>query len=85
LFPTLQAIPGAPILGNLHQLKEKKPFKTFFEWTDKYGPIFTVKLGSKTMVVINSSEIAKEVRSTEIEPTAAQYTCAEFSFCSLFL
>jgi ent-kaurene oxidase len=77
LFPTPQAIPGAPILGNLHQLKERKPFKTFCEWTDKYGPIFTVKFGSTTMVIINSSEIAKEVRSPEFELTVAQYTCAE--------
>lgn len=55
------AIPGVPVLGNLLQLKEKKPHKTFLNWVEKYGPIYSVKTGASTMVVLNSTDLAKEV------------------------
>ena len=70
------AIPGVPILGNLHQLKDKKPFKAFYAWAQKYGPIYTIKLGASTMVVINSSEIAKEVSKSNPSFT---HQCAFYS------
>lgn len=60
------AIPGGlPVLGNLLQLTEKKPHRTFTAWAQKHGPIFTIKVGSITQVVINSSELAKEVMVTK--------------------
>lgn len=55
-------VPGVPILGNLHQLKEKKPHKTFARWAETYGPIYSIKTGSSTVVVLNSAELAKEVK-----------------------
>ncbi|KAJ6812870.1 ent-kaurene oxidase 2 [Iris pallida] len=58
------AVPGLPLIGNLLQLKAKKPHQTFAKWAETYGPIFSVKLGSSTMVVINSTELAKEAMVT---------------------
>jgi hypothetical protein len=55
------AVPGLPIVGNLHQLKEKKPHQTFTRWAEVYGPIYTIKTGASTAVVLNSTEVAKEV------------------------
>lgn len=54
-------VPGLPVLGNLLQLKEKKPHKTFTKWSHKYGPIYSIRAGSNTMVVLNSNDVAKEV------------------------
>ncbi|XP_040381446.1 ent-sandaracopimaradiene 3-hydroxylase-like [Oryza brachyantha] len=54
------AIPGLPIIGNLHQLKEKKPHQTFTKWSETYGPIYTIKTGASSVVVLNSTEVAKE-------------------------
>eukprot|EP00250_Pteridium_aquilinum_P015768 c22752_g1_i2 orf=280-1899(-) len=54
------AVPGVPLLGNLLQLGEKKPYKTFTAWAEKYGPIYSIKTGTDTMVIISSPEIAKE-------------------------
>ncbi|CAN6177768.1 unnamed protein product [Urochloa humidicola] len=54
------AVPGLPIIGNLHQLKEKKPYQTFSRWAEDYGPIYTIRTGASSMVVLNSTEIAKE-------------------------
>ncbi|VAI77635.1 unnamed protein product [Triticum turgidum subsp. durum] len=53
-------VPGLPIIGNLHQLKEKKPHKTFAKWFDIYGPIYTIRTGASSIVVLNSTEVAKE-------------------------
>lgn len=58
-------VPGLPIIGNLLQLGEKKPHKTFTAWAQKYGPIYKIKTGVDTLVVINSSEIAKEAMVTK--------------------
>uniref|UniRef100_A0A0D9WRD2 Ent-kaurene oxidase n=1 Tax=Leersia perrieri TaxID=77586 RepID=A0A0D9WRD2_9ORYZ len=54
------AVPGLPIIGNLHQLTEKKPHKTFKNWSETYGPIYTIKTGASSILVLNSTEVAKE-------------------------
>ncbi|KAG0490584.1 hypothetical protein HPP92_007447 [Vanilla planifolia] len=58
-------VPGFPLVGNLLQLKEKKPYSTFTKWADVHGPIYSIKLGSSTMVVLNSAELAKEALVTK--------------------
>ncbi|XP_015884757.3 ent-kaurene oxidase, chloroplastic [Ziziphus jujuba] len=57
-------VPGLPVIGNLLQLKEKKPYKTFTRWAETYGPIYSIKTGASTMVVLNSTEVAKEAMVT---------------------
>lgn len=59
----LAAVPGVPVLGNLLQLKEKKPYMTFTKWAKTYGPIYSIKTGASTLVVLNTTEFAKEVPS----------------------
>jgi ent-kaurene oxidase len=54
-------VPGFPVIGNLLQLKEKKPHKTFTRWSEIYGPIYSIKMGSSSLIVLNSTETAKEV------------------------
>lgn len=57
-------VPGLPLLGNLLQLKEKKPYKTCTQWSEVHGPIYSIQLGSSHLVVLsNNSEVAKEVFS----------------------
>ncbi|XP_020591741.1 ent-kaurene oxidase 2 isoform X2 [Phalaenopsis equestris] len=59
------AVPGWPLIGNLLQLKEKKPFLTFVKWAEVYGPIYSIKLGASSIVVLNSTELAKEALVTK--------------------
>lgn len=54
-------VPGVPVIGNLLQLKEKKPYTTFTKWAKTYGPIYSIKAGASTLVVLNTTEVAKEV------------------------
>ncbi|ONK59265.1 uncharacterized protein A4U43_C08F4670 [Asparagus officinalis] len=61
----LPAVPGMPLIGNLHQLKAKMPHQTFAKWAEIYGPIYSIRLGSSTMVVLNSAELAKEAMVTK--------------------
>ncbi|KAM0912425.1 hypothetical protein ACQ4PT_012822 [Festuca glaucescens] len=53
-------VPGFPLIGNLHQLREKRPHKTFLKWSGIYGPIYTIRTGASSVVVLNSTEVAKE-------------------------
>ncbi|PIN24999.1 Cytochrome P450 CYP2 subfamily [Handroanthus impetiginosus] len=49
-----------PIVGNLYDLKPVL-VRCFTEWSQVYGPIFSVYLGSHLSVVVNSAKLAKEV------------------------
>ncbi|XP_077212339.1 ent-kaurene oxidase 2-like isoform X1 [Tasmannia lanceolata] len=59
------AVPGQPLIGNLLQLKAKKPHQTFCKWAETYGPIYTIRTGASTVVVLNSIEVAKEALVTK--------------------
>uniref|UniRef100_A0A8C6V4R0 Uncharacterized protein n=1 Tax=Naja naja TaxID=35670 RepID=A0A8C6V4R0_NAJNA len=49
-----------PILGNLHMMDLKRPYKTMIELSKKYGPIFRLRLGFQEMVVLTGYETVKE-------------------------
>ncbi|XP_050124287.1 cytochrome P450 82A3-like [Malus sylvestris] len=54
-----------PIFGHLHLLGgSTPPHITLGAMADKYGPIFTIRLGVQPSLVISSSEIAKECYTT---------------------
>nr|UAK14967.1 cytochrome P450 701A77 [Iberis amara] len=63
-LPSVPEVPGFPLIGNLLQLKEKKPHKTFTKWSELYGPIYSIKMGSSSLIVLNSTETAKEAMVT---------------------
>ncbi|EOA20447.1 hypothetical protein CARUB_v10000758mg [Capsella rubella] len=63
-LPSVPVVPGLPVIGNLLQLKEKKPHKTFTRWSEVYGPIYSIKMGSSSLIVLNSTETAKEAMVT---------------------
>ncbi|XP_015087484.1 cytochrome P450 83B1-like [Solanum pennellii] len=52
---------GLPFIGNLHQYDSLTPHLYFWKLSQKYGKIFSLKIGSSTMVVISSAKLAKEV------------------------
>ncbi|KMS98162.1 hypothetical protein BVRB_4g094900 [Beta vulgaris subsp. vulgaris] len=82
--------PGWPIVGNLFQVANSG--KPFFEYVrdllPKYGPIFTLKMGSRTMIIISNGQLAHEAliekgqvfatRPAET-PTRAIFSCDKFT------
>ncbi|OIW09324.1 hypothetical protein TanjilG_01295 [Lupinus angustifolius] len=63
-LPSVPVVPGVPVLGNLLQLKEKKPYKTFTNMAQNYGPIYSIRTGASTLIVLNSTLLAKEAMVT---------------------
>ncbi|XP_062097362.1 cytochrome P450 CYP82D47-like [Humulus lupulus] len=54
-----------PIIGHLHLLSgPEPPFKTLGQMADKYGPIFTIRMGVYTTLVVSSWGEAKECLTT---------------------
>ena len=51
--------PSLPIIGHLHLLKPPI-HRLFHSLSQKYGPIFSLQLGSRLLVVISSSTAAEE-------------------------
>nr|GMD64242.1 cytochrome P450 CYP82D47-like [Ipomoea batatas] len=65
--PLPPVVPGAwPVIGHFRQLTSGKEslFRSLGAMADKYGPIFTVRIGMQPAVVINSWETARDCFST---------------------
>ncbi|CAF0888894.1 unnamed protein product [Adineta steineri] len=62
-----------PIVGNLLQLGYR-PYETIYRWSkmSKYGPIFRLRLGSQTVVVLNSAEVIREALHDHSEAFAGR-------------
>ncbi|XP_040204252.1 cytochrome P450 2K6-like isoform X1 [Rana temporaria] len=49
-----------PFIGNLHIMDLKKPHCTYIELAKKYGPVFSVQLGTRKIVVLAGYEAVKD-------------------------
>ncbi|KAG9464869.1 hypothetical protein GDO78_019256 [Eleutherodactylus coqui] len=49
-----------PIIGNILNLNVQKPHLSFQELAKKYGPVFSIKLGTEKMVVLCGYDTVKE-------------------------
>ncbi|KAF2871230.1 cytochrome P450 oxidoreductase-like protein [Massariosphaeria phaeospora] len=45
--------PTLPILGNAHLIPSTNFYKKLKEWSDKYGPVYSLKIGQGTFIVLN--------------------------------
>ena len=82
--------PGWPVVGNLFQVANSG--KAFFEYVrdllPTYGPIFTLRMGTRTLIIISSAQLAHEAlilkghvfanRPAE-NPTRAIFSCNKFT------
>ncbi|KEH37856.1 putative cytochrome P450 [Medicago truncatula] len=57
---------GWPLIGHLHLLgsSNQPPYITLGDLADKYGPIFTLRVGVHNAVVVSTWELAKEIFTT---------------------
>ncbi|XP_075057377.1 cytochrome P450 2K1-like [Mixophyes fleayi] len=49
-----------PIIGNMHILNLKRPYKTFIELSKKYGSVFSIQIGVQKTVVLFGYETVKD-------------------------
>lgn len=62
-----------PIVGNLLKIDPKKPHISLAELAKSYGPLMTLRLGSRLFVVASSPETAKEVYKTHDRVLSGRY------------
>ncbi|KAJ9235791.1 hypothetical protein DTO169E5_5954 [Paecilomyces variotii] len=53
--------PRLPLIGNLHQAPAELPWRTFREWTQRYGPIISAQFGHNTVIMIGDAKIARDL------------------------
>lgn len=56
---------GLPFIGNLYQFEHSKPHLYFAKLAQTYGPIMSLRLGRRSMVIIQSGKLAKEILQTQ--------------------
>ncbi|XP_019187199.1 PREDICTED: cytochrome P450 82C4-like [Ipomoea nil] len=67
-----------PIIGHLHLFRTSTPLvKTLSEWADKYGSVFTIRLGISRILVVSNWEGVRDCFTTNDKHMAARpTTCA---------
>ncbi|XP_060200234.1 premnaspirodiene oxygenase-like [Lycium barbarum] len=80
-----------PILGSMLHMVGGLPHRVLRDLAKKYGPIMHLQLGEVSVVVITSSEMAKEVLKTHDLAFASRpkllaselvlYNCSDIAFC----
>jgi hypothetical protein len=53
--------PTIPILGNLHQLPKTGAHLQLTKWAQQYGGMYSLKIGSGTMIVLTDRRLIKEL------------------------
>ncbi|RVW50426.1 Cytochrome P450 82A4 [Vitis vinifera] len=69
-----EAAAAWPIIGHLHLLaggSHQLPHITLGNMADKYGPVFTIRIGLHRAVVVSSWEMAKECSTANDQPLRA--------------
>ncbi|KDO62975.1 hypothetical protein CISIN_1g0485832mg, partial [Citrus sinensis] len=61
---TLFLGPPPTIIGNLHQLDATNLAFCLWKLSKQYGPIFSLRLGLRSAIVISSAKLAKEAFKT---------------------
>nr|WEQ71782.1 cytochrome P450 17A1 [Moschiola indica] len=57
-----RSLPSLPLVGSLPFLpRHGQPHENFFKLQEKYGPIYSFRQGSKTIVMIGHHQLAREV------------------------
>lgn len=61
VLPLPPGPPQLPLIGNLHQAPQQWPWRVYQEWTKQYGPIFSLRYGFQTLIILGSYETAHEL------------------------
>ncbi|KAM4042292.1 cytochrome P450 2K1-like [Anomaloglossus baeobatrachus] len=49
-----------PIIGNMHIVNSRKPHKSFFELSKKFGTVFSLQIGQEKLVILTGYETVKD-------------------------
>ncbi|KAK1977502.1 cytochrome P450 2D18 [Colletotrichum cereale] len=57
--------PTIPVLGNAHLIPAENFHSKLKEWGDQYGPIFSLKVGKSTIIVLNDRRAVHELLTSK--------------------
>ena len=57
----LQGPPTLPLIGNLRLMPKQKAHLQFQKWAQEYGPVYSLVLGTKVMIVLSSGQAVKDL------------------------
>ncbi|KAM4042296.1 cytochrome P450 2C23-like [Anomaloglossus baeobatrachus] len=61
-----------PLIGNMNLISKRKPYQSFIEISKTYGPVFSVQVGTKTLVVLCGYDAVKEALINNAEEFAGR-------------
>ncbi|NXX56674.1 CP2K6 protein, partial [Scopus umbretta] len=61
-----------PIIGNLHIMDLKRPYLTMIELSKTYGPVFSIQMGLRKMVVLTGYNTVKEALVNQADAFAGR-------------
>ncbi|NWX19549.1 CP2K6 protein, partial [Aegotheles bennettii] len=61
-----------PIIGNLHIMDLKRPYLTMLELSKIYGPVFSIQMGLRKMVVLSGYDTVKEALVNQADAFAGR-------------
>ncbi|NWH48361.1 CP2K6 protein, partial [Fregata magnificens] len=61
-----------PIIGNLHIMDLKRPYRTMLELSKTYGPVFSIQMGLRKMVVLSGYDTVKEALVNQADAFAGR-------------
>ncbi|KAI3598449.1 cytochrome p450 [Moniliophthora roreri] len=64
--------PTLPLLGNIHVLPTRYPHNKFTEWARQYGGIYSLKIGTGTIIVLSNMTTVKELLDKRTAATASR-------------
>jgi hypothetical protein len=53
--------PTWPLIGNLHLMPQGNAHLQFQSWAQEYGPVYSLILGTKVMIVVSSDQAVKDL------------------------
>ncbi|KAK9782620.1 putative Cytochrome P450 [Seiridium cardinale] len=53
--------PTLPIIGNIHLMPKENQHLQFQKWAEEYGPVYSLILGTKVMIVLSSDQAIKDL------------------------
>ena len=72
-----------PIIGHLHKLGGQNPIaRTLAAMADQYGPILTIRFGTKSAIVISNHEAVKDCFTTNDKALAARPRSSQGKYLS---
>nr|XP_028577805.1 cytochrome P450 2K6-like [Podarcis muralis] len=67
-----------PLIGNLHIMDLKRPHRTMLKLSKQYGPVFSIQMGPRKIVVLTGYETVKEALVNQADAFADRPTFALF-------